>query len=337
MASADLLYIRAGGQGWGPVDELATLCARLLNADLTTVTDKGEVSLARKAAGQIPRRRGRNRSLLVLASSPGHLAYAARLRHWFPGYTTTAAWVIDSFWTDRISRMAIRRGHFDHIFVTDRDLVDEWQRATGSAVHWAPWGTDTFAAPAVAGTRPTDLLRIGRQPAAWDDDERTHSAAAELGLTFEGRPPLHPDPQANQGAVRSALGRAKFVLAFSNLASPADYTHPTREYITGRWTDALGAGTAVAGIAPASAEYTLWPGATFEIDPSDLSKGLAQIREAVDTWTPQSVTEHRAKARKHLDWRHRVADIAAALDLENLDQLEAELRQLDEDRASRHS
>lgn len=333
----DILYIRAGGNGWGPIDQLADLTARLLEGNLVTLQDQGEVSIARKLLGQLPRHRSGRRTLLVLASNPAHLAYAARLRHWLPGYRTTAAWVIDSFWSDRISRMARDRGHFDHIFITDRELQDEWASTTGTQIHWAPWGTDTLAIDELPTERPVDLLRIGRQPAAWDDDERTHSAAAELELTFEGRPPLHSDPQVNQAAVRSALGRAKFVLAFSNLASPADYTHPTREYITGRWTDALGAGTAVAGISPASAEYTLWPGATFEIDPSDLSKGLAQIREAVDAWTPRSVTGHRAKARKHLDWRHRLVDIAAALSLENLDQLEAELRQLDEDLESRHN
>ena len=34
-----------------------------------------------------------------------------------------------------------------------------------------------------------------------------------------------------------SLGQAKFALAFSNAVSGADYTHPTREYVTARWTD----------------------------------------------------------------------------------------------------
>lgn len=328
MTTVDLLYVRAEGQGWGPIDELATLSAHLLGAHLTTVTDRGEVSLARKLAGQAPRRRGRGHSLLVLASTPGHLAYAARHRHWSPGYTTTAAWVIDSFWTDRISRMALRRGHFDHIFITDRDLVDEWRVATGAAVHWAPWGTDTLAVGRIHSNRPVDLVRIGRQPPAWDDDDTIISAAREIGMVVQGRPPMHSDPRANQDAVRMALGKAKFVLAFSNLVSPASYTHPTREYLTGRWTDALGSGATVAGVAPVSAEYTLWAGATVPIDPTNLSTGLRQLRHAVDSWEPQVAVDQREHARASLDWRYRLVDIASALGLEDLDVLDRELELL---------
>ena len=117
--------------------------------------------------------------------------------------------------------MAQGRGHFDHIFITDRDLQDEWASATGSAIHWAPWGTDTLAIKELPAERPVDLLRVGRQPAAWDDDRRTEEAASAVGLTFEGRPAMDPDPEVNQQNVRSALLRSKFVLAFSNLVSPA--------------------------------------------------------------------------------------------------------------------
>lgn len=311
----DILYIRAGGAGWGPIDQLATLAARLLEGNLVTLQDEGEVSIARKLLGQLPRHRSRHRALLVLASNPAHLAYAARLRHWLPGYRTTSAWVIDSFWSDRISRMARHRGHFDHIFVTDRDLQDEWAAATGAEIHWAPWGTDTLVIKELPVERPVDLLRIGRQPTAWDDDRRTEEAAAAAGLTFEGRPAMDPDPAANQQNVRSALLRAKFVLAFSNLVSPADYTHPTRDYVTGRWTDALGAGAIVVGAAPGAAVQTLGPGSTIEIDPKDLSRGIHQVREAVDRWSISVPGKAHARARATLDWRLRIANIALALDI----------------------
>ncbi|OFT56229.1 hypothetical protein HMPREF3159_09425 [Brachybacterium sp. HMSC06H03] len=325
----DILYIRAGGNGWGPIDQLAALTARLLEGNLVTLQDQGEVSIARKLLGQLPRHRSDRRALLVLASNPAHLAYAARLRHWLPGYRTTAAWVIDSFWSDRISRMARGRGHFDHIFITDRDLQDEWASATETKIHWAPWGTDTLVIDELPAERPVDLLRIGRQPAAWDDDRRTAEAAAAVGLTFEGRPAMDPDPAVNQQNVRSALLRSKFVLAFSNLASPADYTHPTRDYVTGRWTDALGAGVIVAGVAPRAADRTLGPASTIEIDPSDLSHGIAQIREAVVRWSPSIPAQTHARARATLDWRWRIHEIALALDLAPSTQFQNELALLD--------
>lgn len=325
----DVLYIRAGGNGWGPVDQLADLTARLLEGNLVTLQDKGEVSIARKVLGQLPRHRSGREALLVLASNPAHLAYAARLRHWLPGYRTTAAWVIDSFWSDRISRLAQGRGHFDHIFITDRELQDEWASATKTKIHWAPWGTDTLVIDELPTERPVDLLRIGRQPTAWDNDRRTAEAAAAAGLTFEGRPAMDPDPAVNQLNVRSALLRAKFVLAFSNLVSPADYTHPTRDYVTGRWTDALGAGAIVAGVAPRAADRTLGPASTIEIDPSDLSRGIAQIREAVERWSPSIPEQTHAHARSTLDWRWRIHEIALALDLAPSTQFQNELALLE--------
>ncbi|MGP5260011.1 hypothetical protein ACTXMW_08725 [Brachybacterium paraconglomeratum] len=324
----DILYIRAGGSGWGPIDQLADLTARLLEGNLVTLQDKGEVSVARKLLGQLPRHRSRQRALLVLASNPAHLAYAARLRHWLPGYRTTAVWVIDSFWSDRISRMARHRGHFDHIFITDRDLQDEWVSATGTEIHWAPWGTDTLAIKELPTERPVDLLRIGRQPDTWDDDRRTRDAAAAVGLVFEGRPAMNPDPARNQQNVRSALLRSKFVLAFSNLVSPAEYTHPTRDYVTGRWTDALGAGTIVVGVAPISATDALGSGTTIEVDPRNLTKGIEQVREAVDNWVPSLADLTHARARATMDWRWRLLDIAMVLDLGGLHSLESELARL---------
>ena len=119
----------------------------------------------------------------------------------------------------------------------------------------------------------------------------------------------------NQQNVRSALLRTKFVLAFSNLVSPADYTHPTRDYVTGRWTDALGAGAIVAGVAPNAANQTLGPGRTIEIDPEDLSHGIKQIHEAIDHWSPLVPEQTHVHARTTLDWRWRIAEIARTLDI----------------------
>ena len=37
----DVLYVRPGGSGWGPVDVLARLAARLLDGRLVEVEDRG--------------------------------------------------------------------------------------------------------------------------------------------------------------------------------------------------------------------------------------------------------------------------------------------------------
>lgn len=332
MSEVDVVYVRAGGQGWGPVDELAELCLRLLpSATLTTIDDRGDVHLLRKLAGAVPSPRRGGRVLLMIASSPAHLAHAARLRQWLPGYSYRAAWVIDSFWTERVARLAQGRGHFDHVFVTDGDLVPEWERLTGGPVSWLPWGSDCLALPAgLPVQRPTDVLRLGRQPAAWDDDTRTVALAADLGLVAEGRPRMERDSRANQRVVREALGRSKFVLAFSNRVSPAAYTHPSREYVTGRWTDALSAGATVAGVAPAPAHHILWPEATIEIDPDDPSRGLRQVAEAVAHWSPEVAERQRRLAARHLDWRWRIKRVLDTLGIDESEALAAELAQVAE-------
>ena len=67
--SVDVLYVRPGGSGWGPVDVLARLAARLLEGRLVEVEDRGAASWAQRASVLLPRgRRARGRRLLVQLS-----------------------------------------------------------------------------------------------------------------------------------------------------------------------------------------------------------------------------------------------------------------------------
>lgn len=311
----DILYVRPEGSGWGPVTELVALTARLFDARVLEVDDRGEVSRVRKAASALPRgRRRRGSHLLIVAANPAAAAYMAHPRLWFPGYETVAAWIIDSFWTDRTPRILRSRPHVDHLFITDPDLTGEWGELTGKPVTVLPWGSDTTLFPDARDDRPVDLVRLGRQPAAWDDDAVTMADARAHGLVFAGRPPMDADAARNQANVREALSQAKTVLAFSNLVSPAAYTHPTRDYLTGRWMDALAAGCLVAGTAPAAAATTLWNGATLEISPLSREASWSTIEAAVSSWTPASALALQRQARSRLDWRIRLRDMCAAMD-----------------------
>ncbi|MCV7455664.1 hypothetical protein M3D02_002875 [Micrococcus luteus] len=305
----DLLYVRPGGSGWGPVTELVQLTARLFDARIIEVDDVGEVSPLRKAASFLPRlARPTGRHLLVIASNPAVVAYMTHPRLWFPGYETTAVWIIDSFWTDRTPSIMRGRPHIDHLFITDPGLEGEWHAQTNLPVDVLAWGADTSKFALSWEPRPTDLLRLGRQPDAWDDDEVTRTGAARHGLRFEGRPSMSHDPLVNQQNVREALLRSKMVLAFSNLVSPASYTHPTREYLTGRWMDALGAGCLVAGAAPAAARETLWNGSTLEISPVRRSEAWPVLVQAADSWNALDAVTRQLQARDRLDWRLRLLD-----------------------------
>ncbi|PLA47315.1 GTPase [Micrococcus luteus] len=322
----DILYVRPGGSGWGPVTELVALTARVFDARVISVDDRGEVSRLRKVAAGLPRRKPRNeRHLLVIAANPAMVAYAARAQLWLPGYTTTAAWVIDSFWTDRTPRLLRGRPHIDRLFITDPDLTVEWGTLTGGPVSVLPWGADTARFPDTDALRDVDVLRLGRQPAAWSDDEQTAADAARAGLRFAGRPPMSSDPAENQANVRAALMQARIVLAFSNLVSPAPYTHPTRDYLTGRWMDALAAGCLIAGTAPRAAAATLWDGATIEISPTDRSAAWPVLADAAASWTPNRARAQQRRARVSIDWRLRLRALCREMGWNEPDTLSVEI------------
>lgn len=326
----DLLYVRPHGNGWGPVDALVRLTTSLLDARLIELPERSSISAARRAASLIPRLPSvSGRKLLIIAPNPAHLAQAATARFWLPGYETTAAWVIDSFWTERVARFARGGSHLDRVFITDPGLVAEWSELTDATVSLLPWGADTLAFPLQGEDRATDLLRVGRQPHPWDDDDETARLAHSHGLRFEGRPPMPAgDPSGGYDQLRESLLRARCVLAFSNLHSPAAYTHPTRGYLTGRWTDALAAGALVVGAAPSSAPELLWDGATAEISPSDPDQGLARVAELCAQWTPQDALAQQLQARRRLDWRHRLRELSQALELPESPDLAAQLQEL---------
>lgn len=306
-----IIYAHPAGQGWATVTLLARLAARLLDADLIEVPRKRPYSRLRAATAALPRRRGRGHAL-VIAANPGDLLALATPRHWLAGYAHVSGYVIDSFWDDRIPRLARGRGHFDQLFITDAELVDDWQQTTGTPTHWLPFGTDALSVRDVTGPRPVDLQRIGRQPAPWEDDARVATLCAERGLSFGGRPPFADDPVANQANLAAALRRAKFTLSFSNRVSPAPYTHPTREYLTGRWLDALANGASVAGIAPRcrATDELLWPEALVTLPDTTPEAGLPVIVDAIHRWRPEDPARNQLRSLERLDWRWRLRTIA---------------------------
>jgi hypothetical protein len=307
-----IVYGLPRGVGWHAVTLMAHLAAELLEARLVTVPLSSSARHLRRLAGELPRRRGTG-ACLVIAPQPQHLPALLNADYVLRGYEHISAWVVDSFWDDRIPGALRRRGHFDLLFVTDPDDVPTWKAAFRRPVGYLPWGADVLRLGSGSADRPVDVLRVGRQPSDWDDDDAVRSALTEVGLVYAGRPPMDDRPEGNQRNLTAALSRAKFTLAFSNQASPASYTHPTRDYLTARWTDALACGSAVAGTAPrsAAAEDLLWPGATLELASTRRRESLPGLVEAVRRWSPAAAEHNHAQARKRLDWRHRFAEFAA--------------------------
>jgi hypothetical protein len=251
------------------------------------------------------------------------------MEDWRERYGKLVAWVFDSFWTDHIPKFARIARAFDHVFVTEMEDLDTWRKKVSAPVEWLPWGSDVLRLGSDKPMRRLDLLRIGRQPSEWDDDQSSALACQSSGMSFQGRPPMLSDASENQRSLMEFLGNSKFTLAFSNLVSPSTQTHHSREYITGRWTDALGAGAIVAGVPPRSetVRSLLWEKALLDLGTVKRNEGLELIAQAVREWTPERARLNYLKSLERLDWRWRFKTIVDALGVSSRP-LEVELASL---------
>lgn len=306
-----VVYTDPGGRGWASIEVMARLLASVLDAEFIRLETRPRADRLRRATGRLPRRRATG-TCYVVAPQPAHLGSVLGPAHFLRGYERVVGWVIDSWLTERVPRMA-GQGHFDHLHVTDAELTDFWRDATGVPTTWLPIGTDALGQPEPLDVRRTDLLRVGRQPTSWDDHATIHALASARGLSFASGPPIVADPFINQGTLVSAMRESKFTLSFTNLVSPAEYTHPTHDYVTARWTDALAAGARVAGARPTcvAGQRLLWDEACLELSPTDPASALDELAEAVAAWRPEHARQLRRRALATLDWRLRFRDLVA--------------------------
>ena len=308
-----VVYPRPGVPSWHVITVMVRLLARLTESELVIPHVDDVRGRARRYAGLLPRRRG-DEPLLVVAPEPVDLNAALHLAAWTKGYGPIIGWVIDSWWDDRIPACA-KRGLYDVIYVTEKESLEPWRAATGADVRWLPQGTNALDWGSPSPGRPVTLQRVGRQPATWDDDEIVGRACGDRGLTYRGRPPFVDGAEAGMESLMGALAQARFSLAFSSRHDPQPYTHPTREYLTGRWTDSLASGAVVAGIAPdcASTQELFWPGALLQLPSVDCDEGLDVLWDANRRWTPVVAAHNHLMALRRLDWRWRIQVLAADL------------------------
>ncbi|WP_157103223.1 glycosyltransferase family 1 protein [Neomicrococcus aestuarii] len=242
---------------------------------------------------------------------PGQLYALLEDPLWLGQYDSVAVWVIDSFWNERIPKVLRGTRRIDWIWVTDSNDVTDWQNFFGSRVGVLPWGTDAKAVNSdyPPGQKSVDLLRVGRQPIAYEDDELIKADASKLGVSFAGRPNFGSNEDESSRNLHSALAESKAVLAFSNIYDTTTYTHPSKEYVTGRWMDSLAHGAAVAGVLPNTdtARSLVPPIGRILLDARDREAGLRSVRDWAEEWHLGTSTEIRKFAIENLDWRHRLS------------------------------
>jgi hypothetical protein len=300
--------------GWTPIQYMVTLAAQMLEAQVITI-DYRMPSRLRQVASVL-NRRNRNagdEACLMICAGPGDLLKIMQVTAWRKRFKFIAAWIIDSFWTTHLSSVVKITKPFDHFLVTSIEDVDLWKQLAGVPTTWLPWGADVLGCGPRAAQRDWDLTRVGRQPPQWDDDGQTARDAQSLGIKFRGRPARAGlTTLQNQRFLRDVYGDSKYILAFSNSVNPEKYTHPTRQYLTGRWVDSLGCGATVAGIRPRSetADELLWPGATLEFPSVAREAGLETLAAALASWNPGVALDHHYMALQKLDWRWRFETLA---------------------------
>jgi hypothetical protein len=269
---------------------------------------------------------------LLVCKGPSDLYALLDVEDWRKRFRYVAAWVIDSFWLDHIPKYFRLRNPFDRIFVTSLEDVERYEQLGLRSTTWLPWGSDVLRLGRGGTRREWDVTRVGRQPPEWDNDAEAGAAAGSLGIRYRGRPDSTGlTVLENQKLIMSAYAATKFILAFSNAVNRDPNNHPTREYLTGRWVDALSCGATVAGIAPRgpNTDRLLWPGATLELGSVRRAEGLQIIAAALRQWTPERAAANNALALQRLDWRWRFKEIADVFGLRP-SRLILELESLDE-------
>jgi hypothetical protein len=325
--SLQVVYHDPGVPGYHCVYYMARLAAELLDGELV-VLRPSNITLIHKLGTILPRG-VRGVDCLVICPSPSCLSSFLQIANWRQKYRVLVAWVFDSFWTEHIPRFARWTRVFDQICVTEQEDLDTWRKMLQTPIEWLPWGSDVLRLGSDNPSRHFDLLRFGRQPLQWNADVTTGSECDSRGLRFRGRPPELTDATESERSLMNYLRDTKFTLAFSNLVSPNPQTHPTREYLTGRWTDALAAGAIVAGVPPRSGTVRslLWPEALLDLGTTNQSDGLAVIADAVRDWTPALAKRNYLQSLERLDWRWRFRKLTELLGIHS-ERLDKELTDL---------
>ena len=308
-----VVYPQPAHYGWSSVTVMARMLAQSFEARLVTVDgDRGPGQWAQRSR-RMPTPRLRE-DVFIVAPQPGHLSVVLTPQFRRLAPRRVFAWVIDSFNDHEVPDAARALGFFDGIFVGDAEALPTWEKVTRTPVHWLPFGTPAMeiVGDGIPAEKVIDLQRLGRQPLGWEDDHLREAAAAER-LAYSGSVPSDPEHGRNQQGLHDALRAARCVLAFSNVAAPADYTHPTYQYVTARWLDSLAAGAVVAGTSPrcAAADRTLWAEGLVDFSPTTPADAMAHIRAALDQWTPEVVRRNQVESLRRNDWRLRFAEIAS--------------------------
>ena len=233
---------------------MVRLLSELLEAELVSVPlDRRGKGLARAGDGLGPRRRRGRDMCLVVAPAPAHLDTLMHGDYWRRGYRHVAGGLGDRQLLDRpdpVRRPAPRPLRPNLSSPTRRSSENGRPRPDFPSVGFPGGPTSCGSAERGGATARSTSSASAASPRA---GRTTTRPAARLRLRACGSGGGHRCTtmrRRTRGRSWAPCRRPSSSSAFSNAVSPAPYTHPSREYLTGRWTDSLASGATTAGITP---------------------------------------------------------------------------------------
>lgn len=333
VKNIDLLVSVPADGGWTPVWQMIDLLHQYAGGKLIRIDPQLSQRKRTKILSVIPRyRRKNNRACIVIASDPGIANSALRYFDIYYRYEKVYLWVIDSFWSERIPRFLKKNKIFDKCFVMDSGDISDWKRQIEIPLGVLPWGADVLKInPENLSNKDVDVVRVGRQPEAWSDNQINQKYFTQKSLIYLGSPHIPGGHFKLEEHLEQTLARSKFLLAFNNLSSPAAYTHPTRSYLTSRWVKGISYGAVMLGAIPTSktALELLPRWVHVEISPTSPKDAVEGITQASEQWDPRLPYALHAYACSVFDWRHRFAEIFSDLGFESPN-LEQDIKTLEE-------
>ena len=304
--------------GWTPINHMMTLLADYFDAPIVNASGTTDAFNRVLYAVKSRRRNADKPDAILVAPTASDILNLCKLEGINSRFNRIVVWLIDSPHTEMIPRQNFAK-IVDHIFITSYVDLAEHQSRMGVSVSVLARGADVLGLGVNYHDKSIDVLRLGRQPLTWDDDERNESLFSSLNDRYVGRPPVtFHESNKHAGLMLNYLSKSKFVIAQSNLKDHSKHTHSTKEYFTERWLDSLACGAVVAGVAPTTDPFYqqhLWSGALLELYDDDVEKGVREISQALAHWDPSISSRNHHNSLIKLDWRHRFKGIADYFDV----------------------
>lgn len=298
--------------GWSSIKHMISLMSELFESAVIKLPEYSP-NKSHKIRHFLAKKRKRNETegydLLIISTNLGAASNFFSLKQEKHSYNKIGIWVIDSSFTNHIPFLASSK-YFDHLFITSGNDISVYQEKTNIETSFLGYGSDVLRLGGPNEDRKIDVLRVGRQPSRFENDEDNENKFRSLNLRYQGRPSFDA---SYIDLLKKHYLQSKYVLAHSNLADESSHTHPDKEYITTRWTDALACGCTLLGQQPKS-DYAykndLWPGSVIDIDSSDKCTDGSNLVDRLKNWSPEIAKYNYMMALKNLDWRWRFKELS---------------------------